>query len=448
MYKLALPFRYLLKKRITYLAVLAVMLCVFIVLVVMTVINGLVIDSRAKNHAFVGDCIISTESLVGFVYYADFIEELKKQDFVLEASPVIKSFAVITYFGSNIAVEMMGIDAKRHSNVTGFGKTLHYHRQNPESAFETTYNPELDGFVGGIDLMLKRGPLGEYNRDGYLPRIKIAVSCFPLTPAGAIAKIGLDMAVNTKNFHYSDDSRSGLARIDSNIIYLPFDQAQTLCGMAGKLKRANAIFVKFTPGTNIDSATQKIASLWTKFADSQKDQKQANLLKNVSVQSWKTHQREAVAPMEKEQIMLTFSFIMIGLITVFIIFVVFYMIINHSSKDIGILKSVGASSLDVIKVYLRFALLVAVSGAAIGSVCAYLFLRKVNALEDWLFDHFGWQLWDRTIYVIGDIPDRIQWPVLGVIIASAVLACLIGALLPSYKGAKSKCVDVLRVDRL
>ena len=97
MYKLKLAIRYFLRRRITSLAVVAVALCVFIVVVVMTVMNGLVREFRDKNHNFVGDCVISTDSLVGFPYYAEFIAELDKQDFVAARSGAIRSFRLVIW---------------------------------------------------------------------------------------------------------------------------------------------------------------------------------------------------------------------------------------------------------------------------------------------------------------------------------------------------------------
>ena len=67
MYKIILATRYLLKRRITYFGILAVALCVFIVVVVMTVMAGLVNEFREKNHLFAGDCVVGTESLVDLV---------------------------------------------------------------------------------------------------------------------------------------------------------------------------------------------------------------------------------------------------------------------------------------------------------------------------------------------------------------------------------------------
>jgi len=166
------------------------------------------------------------------------------------------------------------------------------------------------------------------------------------------------------------------------------------------------------------------------------------------VQSWKDYRRAFIAAMEKEQTVMTVMFALVGVTTVFIIFVVFYMIISHKSKDIGILKSVGVSDGDIIKLFSGFAFLVGLLGSGIGVICGWLFLLKVNQVEDWLFEHFEFQLWDRTIYAIGDIPNQIEFRVLTVIVLSAIIACLAGALVPSWNAARLKPVETLQVSQL
>ncbi len=105
MYKILLSFRYLLKRRISYLAFLAVALCVFIVVVVMTVMTGLVSDFKQKNHSFAGDCVVGTESLVGFAYYEDFVKVLEQSGFIEAISPVIKSYALIALQGPRLRMK-------------------------------------------------------------------------------------------------------------------------------------------------------------------------------------------------------------------------------------------------------------------------------------------------------------------------------------------------------
>ena len=448
MYKIILATRYLVKRRITYFAVLAVALCVFIVVVVMTVMTGLVTGFTQKNHSFVGDCVVGTESLVGFAYYEDFADILRQQDFVEAASPVIKSYVLVTPVGlhDNYGLEMMGIDPALHSMATDFGETLHHRKTNVLDAFAPAYDPNLSGFVIGIDRWLERDPEGGYDYGPSPIKAGLAVTGFPLTAKGALAKAGTGLA-NTKTFYFSDTSETGLAKVDSAMIYLPFGQAQLLC-MAGSLKRANAIHVKFKPNVKLRNGCDKVASLWQKFKEQKAGQSQAGLLENVIVQSWKDHRRAFIAPMEKEQTLLTMMFALVGITTVFIVFVVFYMLISHKSKDIGILKSVGASNASIMTLFLGFAFLVGLLGSFFGIFAGWLFLLKINGIEDWLFENFEFQLWDRTIYAIGEIPNQVELKVLVVIVISAIAACLAGALVPTWLAARLKPVETLQVSQL
>lgn len=449
MYKVILAIRYLVRRRITHFAVVAVALCVFIVVVVMTVMTGLVTDFKQKNHQFVGDCVVGTESLVGFPYYEDFMKMLDREDFIEGVSPVIKNYALLSPSGTerNIGVEIMGVDPVRHSAVSGFGKTLHYRREDVDKAFVPTYDSNVAGCVIGIDLVLARDAKGRYAYGDRPVEIALAVSCFPLTAKGALAKAGAGL-VNTKTFYYSDTSHSGLARIDGSLVYLPFEQAQLLCGMAGPVKRASWLHIKFKPNVKLEDGCAKVTSLWRSFAEERSGEKQAELLDAVTVQSWKDYRRAFIAAMEKEQTMMTVMFALVGVTTVFIVFVVFYMIVSHKSKDIGILKSIGVSNGDIIRLFSGFAFLVGLLGSGVGVLCGWLFLLKINHIEDWLFGRFGFQLWDRTIYVIGDIPNQIDFSVLVVIVLSAIVACLAGALVPSWQASRLEPVETLQVSLL
>jgi lipoprotein-releasing system permease protein len=449
MYKVTLAFRYLLKWRIAWIAVLVVWLSVATVVVVMTVLTGLVTDFKQKNHKFVGDCVVGTESLVGFAYYEDFIRELEQVNFVEAISPVVKSCALVSPVGAdrNIGVEIMGVDPVRHSKATGFGETLYYRRDNVTKTFEPEYDPNKDGCVVGIDLLLLRDDEGKYIY-GYGPtQIGLVISCFPLTARGALAKADTGL-VSAKTFHISDHSQSGLARVDNSLVYVSLEQAQLLCGMTGTNRRVNAIHINFKQGVKLQEGCAKVRSLWGDFRREKAGEKQVFLLEMVTVQSWKEYRRGFIAAMEKEQTMMTVLFGIVGVTTVFIVLVVFYMIITHKSKDIGILKSVGVSNANIISLFLGFAFLVGLLGSALGVVSGWRFLVHINDIEDWLFKHFEWQLWDRAIYAIGDIPNRVGFKILAVIVVSAVVACLIGALVPAWQAARLRPVETLKVSQL
>ncbi|MHC4207970.1 MAG: ABC transporter permease family protein, partial [Planctomycetota bacterium] len=326
MYKIILATRYLLKRRITYFAVLAVALCVFIVLVVMTIMAGLVNEFKEKNHRFAGDCVVGTESLVGFAYYEDFLKLIEQQDFVEAVSPAIKCFALKRRKGSDEddIAEIMGIDPVRHSQATGFGDSLYYHKDNVSGAFEIAGDANLPGCILG-DYVLLQDTSNRNLGVTYIPRIAYSISCFPLTSRGALAQAGTDL-VNTKTFYFSDQSSTGLPRVDGSVVYLPFEEAQLLCGMAGSPKRASRLHIQFKPDVKIQAGCEKVKSLWQQFKQDKAGEIQSYTLDTVTVQGWKQYRRASIAPMENEQTEMSAMFGFVGITTVFIVLVVFYMI--------------------------------------------------------------------------------------------------------------------------
>jgi len=443
MYKLTLIIRYLLRRRITHFAVLAVALCVFIVVVVMTIMTGLVEDFKQKNHQFVGDCVVGTDSLVGFPYYEEFMETLRGTDFVQAVSPVVKSYGLLSVRGDSMrrGVEIMGIDPVLHGETTSFAKTLHYRANQPDRAFEPIYDPNALGCVLGIDLALLRNTQGQYAYDAQPPQVAITLTCFPLTARGAPAKVGAGL-VESQHFYYSDHAHSGIAHVDGSQVYIPLEQAQKLC-MAGTLKRVNAIQIKFRSGVSLSQGRARVAQLWQEFKRAKADAQDSFLLDAVLVQDWKEYRRAYIAPMEKEQVLLSLMFILVGVTTVFIVFVVFYMIVSHKRKDVGVLKSVGTSNVSIMALFAGFAFVIGCLGSGIGVVAAWLFLSRINWIEGLLFERFGFQLWDRSIYAIGDIPNHVEFHVLAIIIGCAILSCLVGALFPAFSAARLRPVETL-----
>jgi len=403
----------MLKRRITILAITSVALCVFITLVVMTIHGGIVNDFKEKNHNFAGDCVVSTDSLVGFPYYEEFLAELRSQPFVFAAAAAVRSYGLLNQPDSDV----------------NMGKEI------MPTPISSMFNP------GQIVVAIPNRIID------YCPKIDLTISCFPLTAKGALAKAATGL-VNSKTFVFADDSHTHIPKIDSQMVYIPFGIAQKLCGMDGVDKRTNSIHVKFTENISLSDGCKKTADLWQKFTAKNADKKHAGLLQNVSVQSWDYFRRSSIAPMQKEQTMLVMLFVMLGLITVFIIFVVFYMIISHKSKDIGIFRSIGISKLNIIKLFLIFAMLIGVTGSVIGAGCGWAFISKAHQIETWLFEHYGWQLWDRSVYAIGEIPSEVEANVAILIVVSAIIASLLGAIIPSIQAVRKTPAEILQVNQL
>lgn len=452
MYKVILPIRFLVKRPISYFSILGLALCVFVVLVVMTVLTGLNSDFKTATHKSTGDAVITSESLVGFPYYQDFLVELSKQDFVEASTAVIRSYAAIQKhltgggFVSFGVKEIYGIEPDSYAKVTGFEEWIQYH-ESPEFAFQPPYDANEPGIIISAGLILSRDDFGSFIVPDQITADKYEVTCFPLTAKGALARSGTG-EVNSKTFFYSDVIQTDVAAIDYSRIYLPFEQAQQLCGMGLEPRRINAIHIKFSDSVSVKAGTEQIKSLWQNYIEQKSGLTYVNLLQNTSVRSWQNQNRLVIAAMETERTMMLLIFSLISLIMVFIIFVIFYMIISHKSKDIGILKSIGISNLNVLCVFMVFAALIGIIGSFMGSFFGWIFLENINAIESWLYENYGFQLWDRTMYAIEEIPFHLDFTLLSSIIVAAILCCLLGAFFPAFKAAKEDPAYSLQVNQL
>ena len=99
MYKLLLIFKYLRKRRIAWVSLVAVMMCTAMVIVVISVMGGWLAMFRESFHGVNGDVIVTRQSLTGFPYYQEMLQQIRKVPGVRGAAPVLHTFGLINVYG-------------------------------------------------------------------------------------------------------------------------------------------------------------------------------------------------------------------------------------------------------------------------------------------------------------------------------------------------------------
>src|SRR5260221_9883101 len=97
MYKLLLILRYLRKRRIAWVSLIAVTICTAMVLVVISVMGGWLRMFRQSFHGLSGDVIVSANSMGGFPFYDEMIKGIEALPAVGQGSavPVVRTFGLI-----------------------------------------------------------------------------------------------------------------------------------------------------------------------------------------------------------------------------------------------------------------------------------------------------------------------------------------------------------------
>ncbi len=459
--------RLLEKKRIALFSLGAVMLCTMMLLVIVSVMGGFVEQVREKTHGLMGDIIIEGDPARGFPYYKEFMEELKRAPlnrFVEDATPVIYTaglFRVRKPYNPNAfwtsGVRVQGIDLRGKIAVSKFGDSLHYYKRNPSSVIlDKPFNPlgnpkgeRLYGLIYGLDVgrLAYRDADGNYHRSipQYWP---CTLSVFPLTIKGTFADASAPAV--TQKFYIVDDSRTGVYDIDSTSVYVDFKVLQKLLLMNeqkladGSIQpaRVHQIQIKLKPGVRLYHALSIIKYAWIRFCMKYNDP----LLSDAYPSSWEEYNAGFISAVENEKRLMIILFGIISVVVVFLILVIFYMIVVEKTKDIGILKSVGASKTQIAAIFLTYAGVIGLVGSIIGTIAGWYFVKHINDIQDWLVRVFGWRVWNREVYAFDKVPSKIDSHDAIVIICAAIIASIIGAIIPAIRAAKMNPVEALRYE--
>jgi len=443
MFKLLLIWRYFLRRQAAYFAVAAVALVVMLAVVVLSILSGLVVDIKERNHLWTGDAVIRRDSLVGFPYYQECIERLSKEGFL--ATPVIKTYGLLN---NRRGVQVMGIKMAEFCRVTGLQRTLDYQKENPSPSLTVPQGVYRQPGGGALTPEQRRRGciLGRYLLESGLASSRCGLTLFGLNSQGVLT--GSESGEH-QTFWYVDESKTNLVDIDSSTVYVDFEELQKMIWMQGTPddpSRASEIRVRFAKGMDPQTATAKLEALWQAFQADYQEQPNGKLLADAKVQDWKEYRRSRIAPAENEKRLMVLVFAMIGTMGVFVIFAIFYLIVTDKIKDLGILKSMGGSSGAMGQIFLGYGLLVGIVGSALGLAAGWAVVTYSNAIEAQLNAWFGFQLWDPQVYAIDRIPDAVYPHQAAWIVTLAILASVVGALAPAWRAMKLEVVDALRVE--
>jgi ABC-type lipoprotein release transport system permease subunit len=267
----------------------------------------------------------------------------------------------------------------------------------------------------------------------------LVVSTIPVRPSGAIEmEPGGIPKVSSRVFALVDVFRSKYWEADSSHLYVDFGVAQQMAGMEGDPAqgvpaRASQIQVKVRDPAAAGTVVHRIQKAWEAFQAERPDAD----LPHVTVNTWETQQRMILTVVEVERNITT---LMLGLMFVgfaVLIALISYVMAYIKSRDVGILKAVGASDAGVGSLFLGYGFLIGLLGTALGMIGAILMLHYLDPIEIWVNQTLNVDIFPREMYYFDRIPRHLSpWWCVGVsgaVLALATLASLVGGLLAAIR---------------
>ncbi len=319
---------------------------------------------------------------------------------------------------------------------------------------EASYEgPPRDGIIVGCDLLYDRTAEGNFDR--YLARgADVALTLMPLSPTGnptGEPPVRLPL-------RYADDSRTGIYEIDSLCVYVDFDMLQHKLAMdpqpmvdGGSTRpRTNQLLIGLQEGVDLVGSRDRIAAGWEAFRMSLgPDIAEADIksLNYVDVYSWEDLQRPFIAAVEKEKVLVTFLFSMISMVAIVMIGCIFYMIVEKKTRDIGVLKALGASAKGVAALFIGYAAGVGLLGSIAGTAIGAMFVWNINDIQD-LLAQLNPQLrvWSPDVYSFDRIPEVVKRADALWVGSIAVISSMVGALIPAILAGRVWPMRALRYE--
>ncbi|MGD0769707.1 MAG: FtsX-like permease family protein [Tepidisphaeraceae bacterium] len=518
-----LMFRYLMKRRIAWVSLVAVILCTAMVLIVISVMGGWLRMFRQTNHDLIGDLIVYRLGLDGFEHYQEMIDEIRKIPDVKAATPTIHSYGLVeiglahTENPIRNMVDVVGLDIRQIGDVNGFVKSLHLQKEvlraradalaagaaqtqrdaatrisagdnfepfdpaqlaqeesatadslRAKAASFPSWDKPLPDFVyreqfpqskrdpatwGGI--IVGSGVIGLRSDDPresiiYKARVKLTVLKVNLGESGP----SLQDQTSTDYFWLTDDSHTGFFQADQATVYLPFDVLQKELGMGEhpyttatgetgtEPARCTEILISLRPDADSYSTRDKVSAAVNGVLERYRLYYPEP--GNVRVETWDQHQQYFLSAVEHEKSLLVILFAIISVVAIFLIFCIFFMIVMEKTRDIGIVKSVGATSSTVAAIFLGYGLSIGIFGGGMGLLLAFLVVHYINQLHASLAYHTGYKIWDAKTYMFDTIPNTMDHRDVVVIVSIAILSSVLGALVPAIRAARMNPVEALR----
>ncbi|MET0337435.1 MAG: FtsX-like permease family protein, partial [Caulobacter sp.] len=122
------------------------------------------------------------------------------------------------------------------------------------------------------------------------------------------------------------------------------------------------------------------------------------------------------------------------------------MLVKNKTRDIAILRTVGASQSSMLRIFFIAGAAIGIAGTLTGLFLGLVFCLNIGAIQHFLEGLFGVQLFNADVYMLDAVPALVDpTDVFWVTVWSIAMSC-IASLLPSWRAAKMDPVEALRYE--
>lgn len=424
-FSLFLALRYLRPKRtflslITVISILGVTLGIMVLILVISVMTGFEQELRRKVLGFDAHLVAGGETVM--MDWQDQAGAIREVEGVTGVAPFVQGPVLIEYLGRRMAPKIRAIDPEAEATVT----TL--------KDFMVAGELKLDGNDTVIGSALARilgvgiGDTITVYSPGNLEEIVDGINRLEeggdkTRSAAELREMILPMELTVTGIF-----ESGRYLYDSEFLLVPLHIGQEIYGL----------------GDGVHGLTIKTVHPYQ--AAMIRDAIHEALGSSLHISTWMDMNRELFEAIHMERNVMFFILLFIVIVAAFGIMNTLITVTVQKTREIGILKALGARTGQIIGVFVGQGIVVGIFGTLIGLTLGIWLVQYRNQVSQWLSGVMGIEIFPRSIYQFSEIPAEIVPSDIAIICASAFAICTVAAIIPAWFASRMDPVSALRYE--
>lgn len=407
-FELFVGLRYLKAKRkqtfisvITFISMGGIALGVAALLIVISVMSGFQEDIRQKILGMTAHIQLFPFER-GLAHGGEVADAVERVPGVVAASPFIVNQVMLSTPASVTGAVVYGIDPARASRVTSLARIMH------EGSLDAL---QEGGIILGAELAQTLG---------VVPGSQVTV----VSPTGQLSPIG--MIPRARSFRVVGSFRAGNYEYDSGLAFITIPDAQRFFDMEERV-------------TGVEIRVEDIYRTgWVKEAIEGSPAVDAAVEGPFLTRDWQERNRNLFSALKLEKTVMFIILTLIVLVAAFNIVSTLIMVVMEKHKDIAILKSMGATSRSVMRIFVLEGLIIGVVGTAVGLLLGILGCE--------LLQRYEFVRLDPTVYMLSTLPARVEWLNVVLIAAASLSISTLATVYPAWQASRLDPVEAIRYE--
>jgi len=354
--------------------------------------------------------------------WRELMQQIDKVPGVVAASPYMQGPVIVEFDHRRLAPVIRGVDPKLETSVTDLSQFI------KEGKFDLAGDKTILGRELADALGVRVGDKITIYSPGNVGQIMDAITRFQKNPKDRDNLDNLKGLVVPTDLTVTGIFESGRYEYDSNFLLVPLYVGQELYGLDDGVQ---GISVRTADPKNAATIRNAMASL---------------LPPGTDAQTWMELNKDLFDAILLERNVMFFLLMFIVIVAAFGIMNTLITVTVQKTREIGIMKALGANTWQIVWVFLAQGMVVGFFGNLTGLALGMILVRWRNEFKEWLADVLHIQIFPADVYQFSKIPAEVVPSDVAIICISAFVICSLAALIPAYFAARLDPVKALRYE--